>query len=60
MNLKASVWGRGLAALLGVGAVILAALDKEAWKIFLAVAFLVWVIPVLKNWNKSSKRRRKR
>lgn len=60
MNIKVGAWGRGLAALLGVGAIILAALDKEAWKIFLGAAIVIWIIPVIKNWSRRPRRRRRK
>ncbi len=55
MTVKVGAWGRGLAALLGVGAILLAALDREVWWIFLLAAILVWIFPQVKN-----KRRRRR
>jgi hypothetical protein len=58
MGIKIGAWGRGLAALLGVGAIVLAALDKPMWWIFLLVAFIIWVIPVAINGGRKSRRRR--
>jgi hypothetical protein len=33
MDVKLGAYGRGLAAILGVGAIFLAAMDKASWKI---------------------------
>jgi S1-C subfamily serine protease len=45
ISLKAA--GYGLAALLGLGAVLLAAIQNPTWSVFLGAAVLVWVISLL-------------
>ncbi|MBN2454711.1 hypothetical protein JXB11_04155 [Candidatus Woesearchaeota archaeon] len=44
MALKISAWGGGLAAILGAGAVLLAALQNGNWPLFLFAAIFVFLI----------------
>lgn len=47
MGINISAWGSGLAAILGAGAVILAALGNPAWPTFLVAAILALIISIL-------------
>lgn len=44
MKINIGAYGRGLAAILGVGAIILAIMENSAWKTFLLVAVIVWFL----------------
>ena len=43
------VKGRGLAVILGVGAIILAALDKQVWQWFLGASVFLFLVGVVAN-----------
>ena len=43
MVVKVGVYGKGLSAILGTGAIILAVMENPAWKIFLAMFIIIWV-----------------
>lgn len=47
MPIKISAFGYGLAAILGAGAVFLAALSNPAWTTFLGVAVVVFILSIL-------------
>ena len=47
MGINISAWGSGLSAILGAGAVILAAMNNPAWSIFLTVAILALIISII-------------
>lgn len=44
MAIKISAWGGGLAAILGAGAILLAALQNENWPLFLFAAIFIFLI----------------
>lgn len=47
MGIDIRAVGTGLAAILGVGAIILAILENPAWDIFLILAVLLWIISLV-------------
>ena len=44
MAIKISAWGGGLAAILGAGAILLAALQTENWHFFFFGAIFIFMI----------------
>jgi hypothetical protein len=47
MGINISAGGKGLAAILGAGAVLLAVLDKSEWIMFLLMAVVIFVISLV-------------
>ena len=47
MGIKIGAWGYGLAAILGAGAVLLAALNNDKWWYFLAAAIIVFIFSTI-------------
>ena len=47
MGIKIGAFGYGLAAILGAGTILLAALNNPAWKATLVAAIFVWIISVV-------------
>ena len=47
MTIKIGAFGYGLAAILGAGTILLAAISNPAWKTTLGAAIIVWLISVL-------------
>lgn len=47
MGIKIGAWGYGLAAILGAGAVLLAALNNDKWLYFLGAAVLVFLFSTI-------------
>jgi hypothetical protein len=47
MSIKIGAFGYGLAAILGAGSVLLAALNNPAWTTILWAAIIVWILSVL-------------
>lgn len=60
MSIKIGAYGRGLAYLLGLGSIILATMNLEAWKFFLAASLLVFFFPIFINKKRSNNKRKKR
>ena len=46
MTIKIGAFGYGLAAIFGVGAVLLAAMGNSNWKTFAFIAVILWLISV--------------
>ena len=60
MVIKIGAYGRGLSAILGVGAIILAVMENSAWKVFLAMAVIIWIAGFfLGKYTRKNKRRRR-
>ena len=58
--IKIGAYGRGLAAIFGVGAIILASMENAAWKTFLVMAVIIWVAGFfLGKYARKNKRRRR-
>lgn len=47
MTIKIGAFGYGLAAILGAGAILLAALNKSNWNYFLFAAIIVFILSIL-------------
>lgn len=47
MGIKIGAFGYGLAAILGAGTILLAALNNSAWTTTLGAAILVFIISIL-------------
>ncbi len=47
MIFKIGAFGYGLAAILGVGSIMLAVLGKDNWEIFLAAAIFIWIFSTI-------------
>jgi len=47
MAIKIGAFGYGLAAILGAGTILLAALNNSAWKVILVAALFVWIFSVI-------------
>ena len=43
MAIKVGVYGKGLSAILGAGAIVLAVMENSAWKVFLFMAVVIWI-----------------
>jgi hypothetical protein len=52
MAIKISAWGGGFAAILGAGAILLAALQNKNWPIFLFAAIFIFLISTFSKRNK--------
>jgi len=47
MGIKIGAFGYGLAAILGAGSILLAAIGNEDWKTFLFFAVAVWILSIV-------------
>ncbi len=47
MTIKIGAFGYGVAAILAVGSILLAALNNPAWTTMLGVAVLIWIISLI-------------